>query len=220
MTALYYCPAELEILKCCPKGENINVVNASCTNQLGFDDFIKRVEPTVISEFRNIRMDDYRLIIFRKSLLLPCNYLLCITITTIGNLNNLVLFMKFYIYKSLITHWCRFSSTFFSLWSHGGCQRPFLFTHALLEQILEQARRVWFLVLSICICLVKSIKISICKWDFLKIINLYRMAGMNKTMLTVSNDKNLKLNFTKNGGLFYKGRIFSKVRQWNLILHY
>ena len=71
MTALYYCPAELEILKCCPKGENINVVNASCTNQLGFDDFIKRVEPTVISEFRKIRMDDYRLIIFRKSLLLP-----------------------------------------------------------------------------------------------------------------------------------------------------
>ena len=75
MTALYYCPAELEILKCCPKGENINVVNASCTNQLGFDDFIKRVEPTVISEFRKIRMDDYRLIIFRKSLVLPCNSL-------------------------------------------------------------------------------------------------------------------------------------------------
>ena len=65
MTALYYCPAELEILKCCPKGENINVVNASCTNQLGFDDFIKRVEPTVISEHRKIRMDDYRLMIFR-----------------------------------------------------------------------------------------------------------------------------------------------------------
>ena len=49
------------------------------------------------------------------------------------------------------------------------------------------------------------------KWDSLKIINLHRMAGMNKTMLTVSNDKNLKLNFTKNGGLIYKGRIFSKV---------
>ena len=48
-----------------PKGENINVVNASCTNQLGFDDFIKRVEPTVISEYRKIRMDDYRLMIFR-----------------------------------------------------------------------------------------------------------------------------------------------------------
>ena len=63
------------------KGENIDVVNASCTNHLGFDDFIKRVEPTIISEFRNVRMDDYRLIIFRKSLLLPCNYLVTITIT-------------------------------------------------------------------------------------------------------------------------------------------
>ena len=38
------------------------------------------------------------------------------------------------------------------------------------------------------------------------------MAGMNKTMLTVSNDKNLKLNFTKNGDLIYKGRFFSKVK--------
>ena len=46
------------------------------------------------------------------------------------------------------------------------------------------------------------------------------MAGMNKTMLTVSNDKNLKLNFTKNGGLIYKGRIFSKViNTMKLILH-
>ena len=50
------------------------------------------------------------------------------------------------------------------------------------------------------------------KWDSLKIINLHRMAGMNKTMLTVSNDKNLKLNFTKNGDLIYKGRFFSKVK--------
>ena len=41
------------------------------------------------------------------------------------------------------------------------------------------------------------------------------MAGMNKTMLTVSNDKDLKLNFTKNGGLIYKGRIFSKVNKYN-----
>ena len=63
-----------------------------------------------------------------------------------------------------------------------------------------------------------SVYKNLTKWDFLKIINLYRMAGMNKTMLTVSNDKNLKLNFTKNGDLIYKGRIFSKVMniQWNL----
>ena len=76
MTALYYCPAELEILKCCPEGENVNVANASCTTQLGFDDFIKRVEPTVISELRNMRINHYRLIILRKSLLIPCNHLL------------------------------------------------------------------------------------------------------------------------------------------------
>ena len=94
-----------------------------------------------------------------------------------------------------------------------------IFVYTLLGQILEQTRSVWFLVLSICIGLVKSIK-KINKWDFLKIINLYRMAGMNKTMLTVSNDKNLKLNFTKNGGLIYKGRIFSKViNTMKLILH-
>ena len=43
------------------------------------------------------------------------------------------------------------------------------------------------------------------------------MAGMNKTMLTVSNDKDLKLNFTKNGGLIYKGRTFSKVRHNTLM---
>ena len=77
MTALYYCPGELKILKCCPKGENIDVVNAQCTNEhFPIDDFMKRVKPTVPSEFRNIRMDDYRLMIFRKSLSLPCNYLL------------------------------------------------------------------------------------------------------------------------------------------------
>ena len=39
---------------------------------------------------------------------------------------------------------------------------------------------------------------------------------MNKTKLVrgyvVSNENNLKLNFTKNGALFYKGRTFSKVR--------
>ena len=76
MTALYYCPAELELLKCCPEGENVNVANASCTTQLGFDDFIKRVEPTVISELRNMTINHYRLIILRKSLLIPCNHLL------------------------------------------------------------------------------------------------------------------------------------------------
>ena len=69
MTALYYCsPTELEILKCCKDGENIDVVNGQCTNEhFPIDDFMKRVKPTVISEFpMNMRMDDYRLIIFRS----------------------------------------------------------------------------------------------------------------------------------------------------------
>ena len=123
--------------------------------------------------------------------------------------------MTFYFYKSLITHWGRFSITFFSLWSVRG--------HFCLHIIRANSRTTPKCLISRFINLHLSSKI----YDnfnklkgFLKIINLYRLATMNKTMRTVSNDKNLKLNFTKNGGLIYKGRIFSKViNTMKFILH-
>ena len=123
-------------------------------------------------------------------------------------------------------------NSFTKVWSHIGAGSQVLFSasdlmeavrgHFCLLIIRANSRTTPKCLISSFINLHLSSKIykNFNKWDSLKIINLHRMAGMNKTMLTVSNDKNLKLNFTKNGDLIYKGRFFSKViNTMKLILH-